>query len=259
LVRRAYGGLDLSCARVLEKHLSNREQIGKPQMKKNDHQTPVESEETMNTNFRAQLGVLEESAILKGTHYAALAALTLSLSIAAVAQDRATGGDVVHAVGGVVTKVDSVAKTIAVKLADGTEQVFKYSAKTTARASKDMAKGARTTSADTYMAGKEGTHVVVHYTSNGADKTAVAVDDFGKDGLKFSQGTVTHFDRAARTVTIKSEDGTEETYHVAKDATIDTEHGVVRSSELAAKNGEKVTVHYSEDAGKKLVHLFRHV
>ncbi len=59
--------------------------------------------------------------------------------------------------------------------------------------------------------------------------------------------------------TIKSEDGTEATCHVAKDATIDTERGVVKGSELAAKNGEKVTVHYSEDAGEKLVHLLRHV
>ena len=191
--------------------------------------------------------------------YLTLATLFVSVSVAAHAQDRPTGGDVVHAVGGVVTKVDSTAKTIAVKLADGTEQVFKYTAKTTVHASENVAHGAKVGSADTYMAGKEGTHVVVHYAGEGTDKTAVAVDDFGKDGLKFSQGTVTHVDKAARAITIKSEDGTEATYHVAKDATIDTEHGVVKGSELAAKDGEKVTVHYSEDAGKKLVHLIRHI
>jgi hypothetical protein len=185
--------------------------------------------------------------------------LFLSGSLVIVAQDRPVGGDVVHAVGGVVTKVDSGAKTIAVKLADGSEQIFKYTAKTTMHASEKAAHGAKVGSVDSYMAGKEGTHVVVHYTGEGADRTAVGVDDFGKEGLKFSRGTVTHVDKAARTVTVKSEDGSEETYHVAKDAAIDTEHGVVKGFEKTTKEGEHVTVHYTEDAGKKVAHLIRHI
>jgi hypothetical protein len=166
---------------------------------------------------------------------------------------------VVHAVGGVVTKVDSAAKTIAVKLADGSERVFRYTGRTTMHVSKEAAHGAKVGSVDSYMAGKEGTHVVVHYTGEGADRTAVGVDDFGKEGLKFSRGTVTHVDQAARMVTVKSEDGTEQTYHVAKDAAIDTEHGVVKGFENTTKEGEHVTVHYTDEAGKKVIHLIRHI
>jgi len=182
-------------------------------------------------------------------------ALFVSGSLLVLAEDT----DVVHAVGGVVTKVDSTAKTVAVKTADGSEQVYKYTAKTTVHASKEVAKGVSTASVDTYLAGKEGTHVVVHYTVEGADKTAVGFEDFGKDGLKVSKGTVTHVDHAAHTVTIKTEDGTEETYHVAKDVAVDTEHGVVKGVETSTKEGEHVTVHYTESAGRKVAHLIKHL
>ncbi|MFZ3210636.1 MAG: hypothetical protein WA188_03910 [Terriglobales bacterium] len=160
-----------------------------------------------------------------------------------------------HATEGVITHVDSAAKKIAVKTADGTEEVFKFTGKTAMHA----AKGVKTGAVDTYLAGKEGTHVVVHYTEEGAEKTAVAVDDFGKDTVKVGKGTVTDVDKAGHTVTIKTEDGSEETYHVAKDAAVDTEHGVVKGTEYTAKKGEKVTVHYTEEGGRKVAHFIKHL
>lgn len=165
--------------------------------------------------------------------------------------------DVVHAVSGAVTKIDKDAKTIGVKTADGTEHVFHYTEKTTVRSSKATAKDVKTGAVDTYFAGKEGTHVVVRYTEKGAEKTAASVDDFGKDTIKVSEGTVTKVDKAAHTVSVKTADGAETTYDWGKDATIDTEHGVVKSSQFVAKEGDKVVVHYSEDAGKKIVHFFK--
>jgi Cu/Ag efflux protein CusF len=186
-------------------------------------------------------------------------ALLLISGMTAIAQDVAKGGDVVHAVAGVVTKVDSAAKTITLKTVDGTEHVFKYTEKTTVHAAEEGGKGAKAGAVDTYMAGKEGSHAVIHYTGKGADETAVHVEDMGKRSMEVSHGTVTQVDKAARTVTIKAEDGTESTYHVAKDATVDTEHGVTKNSELVAKKGEQATVHYTDEAGKKIVHFFKHI
>ena len=51
---------------------------------------------------------------------ALVSALALSTSLSFAAQD------VVHAVEGTVTKVDSATKTVAVKTADGTEHTFHY-------------------------------------------------------------------------------------------------------------------------------------
>lgn len=191
--------------------------------------------------------------------YGALAILLSAAWTTSAAQGKAQGGDVVHAVAGIVTKVDGVTKTFAVKTADGTEQVFRYTATTTVHASEGSARGARTAAADTYLAGKESTHVVVHYTGEGTDKTAAGIEDFGQDALKVSKGTVIRVDHVGRTVLIRGEDGTEDTYHVAKDATIDGEHGIVNGSDLVAKDGEKVTVHYSEKAGKKVVRLLKDI
>jgi hypothetical protein len=164
--------------------------------------------------------------------------------------------DVVHAVEGAVTRIDKTGKTIAVKTADGTEHVFKYTERTAIRASAETAHGAKMGALDTYFAGKEGTHVVVRYIGKGADKTATVVEDFGKDTLKAGKGTVTHVDRAARTVAVKMDDGTEATYKMGSQAVVETDHGVVKGTRYALKEGDKVTVHYTEDAGEKVIHFF---
>ncbi len=65
--------------------------------------------------------------------------------------------DVVTAVHGTVTKVDSAAKTVAVKTADGTEHTLKFVGKTTVHGTEAGAK-------DTFHGVKEGSEVVAHYT-----------------------------------------------------------------------------------------------
>ena len=170
---------------------------------------------------------------------------------------------VVHAVTGAVSNVDASAKTIAVKTADSGEEVFKYTEKTSVRGATAAGNAARTAAktaaVDTYMAGKEGTHMVVRYVGKGADKTASGIKDFGQDSLKVSKGTVTHVDQAAHTVGIKTEDGVEATYRLSKYAAVDTEHGVVEGTKYTAKEGDHVVVHYSEGAARKVVHSLKHI
>jgi hypothetical protein len=176
---------------------------------------------------------------------------TTALLSSAFAQDE------VHAVAGAVTKVDKTGKTIAIKATDGSEQVFKYTERTGIRSSVGATHAAKMGALDTYFAGKEGTRVVVRYMGKGSDKTATLVEDFGKDTLKTGRGTVTHVDRAARTVAIKTDDGAEATYKLGSDAVVETDHGVIRGSRYLAKEGDKVAVHYTEDAGDKIVHFFQ--
>ena len=72
---------------------------------------------------------------------------TVALASSALAQD------VVHAVAGAVTRVDKAGKTIAIKTADGSEQVFKFTEHTAIRSSIDVEKGAMMGALDTYFAG----------------------------------------------------------------------------------------------------------
>ncbi len=175
----------------------------------------------------------------------------LLLMCAVALASSALAQDVVHAVAGAVTHVDKAGKTIAIKATDGSEQVFKFTERTAIRTSIETEKGAKRGALDTYFAGKEGTKVVVRYIGKGVDKTATVVDDFGKDSLKVGKGTVTHVDRAARTVSVKTEGGAEETYKLGSAAVVETDHGVVLGTRYLAKEGDKVAVHYTEEEGGK--------
>lgn len=184
--------------------------------------------------------------------------LLMGASLAALLTS-AFAQDAIHAVEGAVTQVDKKAKTIAIKTTDGTEDVFKYSEHTAVRDSRAAAQGAKMGAVDTYFKGKEGSHVVVRYMSSGVDKTATVLDDFGKDSLKVGRGTVTHVDRAASTVAVKTENGAEETYKLGAQGVVETEHGVVRANRYAVKEGDKVVVHYTEDETGKLIRLFKKI
>src|SRR5258706_12699161 len=73
---------------------------------------------------------------------------------------------------GTVEKVDSGAKTIAVKTADGTVETVKFTDRTTVNGLKDGAKGAD-------LAGNEGSQEIVHTAGEDADKKVNAVQCCG--------------------------------------------------------------------------------
>jgi hypothetical protein len=160
--------------------------------------------------------------------------------------------DVTHILVGTVEKVDAVAKTIAVKTADGTVETVKFTEKTTVHGLKDAAKGAD-------LAGKEGGHVIVHSTGESADKTAHSVEWFGDKTVHATEGTVDEVGSGTKTLAVKSADGTKQAFEVSEHATVDTGKTVGRYSAVGAKKGEHVTVYYTEEAGKKIAHVFKHL
>jgi len=157
-----------------------------------------------------------------------------------------------HILTGTIEKVDALAKTIAVKTADGTVETVKFTEKTTVHGLKDAAKGAD-------LAGKEGGHVIVHATGEGAEKTAHSVVWVGDKTVHTAEGTVDDVGTGTKTVAVKTADGTKEAFEVSGRATVDTGKAVGRYSALGAKKGEHVTVYYTEEAGKKIAHVFKHL
>jgi Cu/Ag efflux protein CusF len=157
--------------------------------------------------------------------------------------------DVATAVTGTVKKIDAGAKTVVVKTADGTEETFHYVGKTTVHGAEASAKGTK----DALHGLKEGSEVAVHYTAKGTEKTAHEFDRLGKDGMRATEGTVKTIDRGAKSLTVKTANGAEETYHIADRAVRDTGKGVGEGTEKAVK----VTVYYTEEGGKKIAHFFK--
>jgi len=163
--------------------------------------------------------------------------------------------DAVSAVHGTITKLDSATKTAVVKTKDGVEHSIKFVDKTTVHGAKATVHETAAGTEDTFHGLKEGTEVVAHYTEKGTDKTAVEVDDVGKDGVKAVDGTVTHIDRATKTLAIKTADGAEETFKLSGHAAADAGKGIAKGTEKTTK----VTVYYTEQAGKKTAHFFEKI
>jgi hypothetical protein len=155
---------------------------------------------------------------------------------------------VVSAVHGTIEKIDSNAKTIVIKTSDGAEHTIHFADRTAVH-------GVRVSEAagkDTWHGLTEGTDVVAHYTKAGTEDTAVEIDNVGENGLKTTSGTITTIDRGAKKLIVRGDDGVDSTYrltdHAAKDGGKELTTG--------AEKGTKVTVYYTEAAGKRVAHFF---
>lgn len=150
---------------------------------------------------------------------------------------------------GEVLRLDSAAKKMIVRTGEGTEHAFRFLESTTVHGVRDAAAGAR----DAFHGLKEGATVAVHYTEKGTEKTAEEVDHIGKDGLKATTATVRHLDRAGKSLVLATDKGAEETFRLTDRA---AQNAGKEIGETAAKSA-KVTVYYTEEGGRKVVHFFK--
>ena len=150
---------------------------------------------------------------------------------------------------GTVKRLDAGAKTVVVKLADGTEHTLRF----VNRSAVHGAEGTAASAKDAFHGLKEGSDVAVHYTAKGTEETAEEIDRIGKDGLRATEGTVTRMDRGAKNMTVKMADGTEETFRLTDRAATDTGREIGKTAE---KSG-KVTVYYTEEGGRKIAHFLK--
>jgi len=182
-------------------------------------------------------------------------AMKMMLAIAVVAGLMAlpvrAASDVVSAIHGTITKLDSATKTAVVKTEDGTEHTIHFVDKTAVHGAEATAEGSK----DAFHGLKEGSEVAVHYTEKGGDKTAVEVDHLGKDGIKSVDGTVSTVGEGGKTITVKAADGTEQTFDVVGRDTKESAEAIGKGADKTAK----VTVYYTEKGGKKVAHFFKNL
>jgi len=174
------------------------------------------------------------------------------LSCCEVAQGVTAEGSQHHALAGELEKVDTEAKKITIRAADGTEHVVSYGGRTIVHGLKATAKGAD-------LAGKEGSQVVVHYTGEAGHETADHIDVFGHDTLKTTEGTITQVDKAGHKLVVKTSDGADETYDLGRDSAVDTGHGLVDAAHFTGKEGDHIVVYHTEEGGRKVIHLLKHL
>jgi hypothetical protein len=181
--------------------------------------------------------------------------LTSGAVVLALLAAPAVAEDVVTAVHGTISEIDARAKTMVIKAADGTAQTMRVTEKTAVHGVEAAGRATDTVAKDSYRGLRTGTEVVAHYTARGTEKTLEEVDNVGRDGLKAVGGTVKELDRGAKKLVVTAADGTEHTFtltdHAAVAAGKDMEKGAVKST--------KVTVYYTETAGKQVAHFFERI
>jgi hypothetical protein len=167
---------------------------------------------------------------------------------ASQAEDRLTPAE--HAVAGEVRKVDHAAKTVVFHTADGGDETVGLSEHTVVHGVTSAGSAVDAYAKDAL----EGAWAIVHYTGNGAHKTAVAIDSLGGRTVKVRHGSVVRVDQAAGFIVIKTRAGAEDTFELAGHVVVDAGRGVERGATptcRAIEKGAEVAISYSEQAGKK--------
>ena len=155
-----------------------------------------------------------------------------------------------HAVAGEVRKVDHAEKTVVLNTAEGGDETVGFSADTVVHGVTSAGSAVDAYAKDAL----EGAWAIVHYTGNGAHKTAVAIDALGGRRVKVAHGSVVSVDQAAEFVVIKTRTGAENTFELATHVVVDAGRGVERGATptcRAIETGATVAISYSEQAGKK--------
>jgi hypothetical protein len=130
---------------------------------------------------------------------------------------RAWGQSIVYAMTGTIR---SVSATELIATSSGVTQTFALGGKS--HPSLDFDKELREDSTPAAEFHKPDAFAVIYYYGLASDKIAVAVKDLGAGPFERASGTVTHFDKHSRRLTIKTAAGKMENFIVGDKAVIDT-------------------------------------
>jgi hypothetical protein len=101
---------------------------------------------------------------------------------------------------------------------------------------------------------QEGTTVVIHQQLGGSQPVAEEIDVIGDQGLKTTEGVVTHINRRKNEITIRYANGKTETLQMTRMAAAESDTGIDESGEEASS---RVVIYYSDEAGRKVAHYFK--
>jgi hypothetical protein len=149
---------------------------------------------------------------------------------------------------GTVDKTYRGVNTIAVKTADGIRHLFHLTTRT-------VVHGGKAAAGDALDGLDDGIRVVVHYTAEGDTRTAHEVDRIATDGLKTMSGVVTNVDREAKTISIRLDDRSVQTFRLTERAASD----VGKDIDGGAGGTAKVVIYYTDEAGHRVAHYFKRV
>ncbi|HEY4356571.1 MAG TPA: hypothetical protein VGN16_12540 [Acidobacteriaceae bacterium] len=163
---------------------------------------------------------------------------------------------IVHALAGTVTAADTKGGSLTVQAADGTNHQFHVSDPTDASALKS---DLRSDTISPVGFSKIGDQVIVFYAGFDSDAKAIALRDLGAGPFVKAVGTVVHYDKHTRTLTIKPATGPVQEFQLDDKAAAETSLGAVEGSHFDPHKGTQVGVTAATDNGKETALFLREV
>jgi hypothetical protein len=151
---------------------------------------------------------------------------------------------VVHALTGTVSSINTASKTISVFQDNGTQGDFSDATDSKTRLSIDKKVALETTAADVFK--KTGAYVVVLYYGGDSDRTAVALKNLGSGPFTSASGTVAKFD-SKHSIAVEDSSGSTQIYRITQDTIGEGYLGAVDGFKFQAQKGDKVRIVASKD------------
>jgi hypothetical protein len=156
----------------------------------------------------------------------------------------ATAQQVVHALTGTVSSINSASKTISLYQDNGTQGEFSDATESKTHLALDKKVSLETTASDVFK--KTGAYVVVLYYGGDHDRTAVALKNLGSGPFTSATGTVVKFD-SKRSISVEDSSGATEVFKITQDTIGEGYLGAVDGLKFQAQKGDKVRVVASKD------------
>ena len=157
----------------------------------------------------------------------------------------ATAQQVVHALTGTVSSINSATKTISVFQDNGIQGLFSDGTDSKARFSIDKKVALETTAAEAFKSA--GAYVVVLYYGSDPDRTAVALKNLGSGPFTSVTGMVIKFD-GKHSIAVADEAGATQEFKISQDTIGEGYMGAVVGYKFQAQKGDKVRIVASKDA-----------
>jgi hypothetical protein len=154
--------------------------------------------------------------------------------------------EVIHALTGTVSSINSASKTITVFQDNGSKSVFADMTNSKTHIEFDKRIAAETTAADAFN--KPGAYAIVFYFGESDERTAVALKSLGKGPFTSTVGTVEKFDRA-HAIAVADNTGAVQTFKINAQTVAEGDLGVVEGRKFQAQKGDRVRVVSSTEEG----------
>jgi hypothetical protein len=161
------------------------------------------------------------------------------LVLLAAASLPASSQEVVHALTGTVSSIDSASKTITVFQDNGSQGVF-TDAGGKGRYAFDKKLAQQTTQAAAFSS--QGAYAIVFYYGVIEHPTVVAVKSLGKGPFDSTEGAIDSFNSHDHSITVTDKSGALKTFKLAADSIAEGDTGAIEALKLQARKGDHVRI-----------------